>query len=364
MVDHPVGSGKGELIVACPLAFPCRWGLFLQDAALVEQLAERFGKRAPPGTPPVGIVWRDTWRVGERLTIISIQTLDQQWRPDLGSWSPQAKQLLESLEGIEVDECHGSSSATAIRQLRSTPRAWYRVGFSATVRGRSDKRDHVTQGHFGPVICRVEPAELEAQGRISSGQVIMVRVQQDQIPPFQEGGYQAGIVRSRARNQQVLELIRQAPKPTLWFVEEIEHGEILLGLCRQAGLRAVFVQGETPDPLKRQLQRELDLGAVEVGIATNTWKQGIDIVHLRSGGTAAGKKSIILAEQRRGRTVRACQVRTCQVCARDGQKRTFVWYDLYDQAPHRPGQKPHWLELQSRARYRTYQDKGQQVVMR
>lgn len=212
-------------------------------------------------------------------------------------------------------------------------------------------------------------SELEQLGRTAQTQVVMTRCEQQDIPPYQEGGYEVGIVRSQVRNRLVLRTILERPKPSLWFVKEIVHGEILLAMCRQAGLRAQFIQGDDADDVKEKAKRDLDQGILQVGIATSTWKQGIDITHLRAGGSAAGEMSPISTEQRRGRPVRVCHVAGCAICARDGKKDRMIWDDIYDDHPGVPSVQPgklarHWLVRHRAARKRAYEEKGLQVVLR
>lgn len=364
MLDIGVGGGKGELIVAFPIGLSGRWGVFVQEKSLVEMLCNRYNKRAPAGSTPCGMIWAGRWEVGERLTVVSIQTMANEWQEDRKAWSPRAKAFLDNLQGILADELHGSASATATKQLRSCQNAYWRVGLSGTVTGRSDHRDHVTQGHFGPVVFKITGRELEALGKVATGQVVMRRVDQPDTPPYHEGGREAGIITSHIRNQAVIEMVREFPKPCLVFIHETAHGERLLEIIRAAGWRAEFVWGDTPTKIRTEVIRRVEIGALDVVVASNAWKQGVDIIHLRSGINAAGGMSCILTEQRRGRPVRVCHTANCPVCLRFGKKTSMIWGDFYDSDSSYKGRESHWLVRHAEARRKAYEEKGQQVVLR
>lgn len=366
IVDMGVGGGKGELLAALPLKFPCRWGIFVQEASLVTMLVERYRKRAPSNSDPndAGMIWRGAWQPGRRLTVVSVQTLAGEWQEDRKAWSPRAKAFLDGLHGIIGEECHGSAANHVTKQLRSCQNAYFRVGVSATVTGRSDHRDHVTQGHFGPVVFKITGRELEALGKVATGQVVMRRVDQPDTPPYQEGGREVAIIKSRIRNQAVIEMVREFPKPCLVFIHETDHGERLLELVRAAGWRAEFVWGDTPTKIRTEVIRRVEIGALDVVVASNAWKQGVDIIHLRSGLNAAGGMSVILTEQRRGRPVRVCHTVGCPTCAKFGAKRSMIWGDFYDSDSAHRGREPHWLARHSEARRKAYEEKGQMVTLR
>ena len=216
------------------------------------------------------------------------------------------------------------------------------------------------------MVFKITGRELEALGKVATGQVVMRRVDQPDTPPYQEGGREVAIIKSRIRNQAVIEMVREFPKPCLVFIHETAHGERLLEIIRVAGWRAEFVWGDTPTKIRTEVIRRVEIGALDVVVASNAWKQGVDIIHLRSGINAAGGMSCILTEQRRGRPVRVCHIplASCSTCLRFGRKDKMLWGDLYDSDSSYKGREPHWLARHSEARRKAYEEKGQITVLR
>jgi len=268
--------------------------------------------------------------------------------------------------GYVVHNCHGSAARTHTRVLRSTKNAYYRYGLTATYTGRGDTRDTHVVSHFGRPIYEVKPQELEEMGRVATKTITLVTCDQPHVPGYASGGYQQAVVNSKERNGRIVKIWATCQKPCLVFIKEIPHGEALLKLARDNGHRAEFVWGEDADERRQAVLRQFEAGRLDVLITSNIFKQGVDIIHVRTGINAVGGKELIGSIQRLGRGARVCVDPTCKLCAVAGRKTSLVWYDFHDTSGETlaPGHraKKHWLLVHSEARSRAYKSKGYEPI--
>ena len=366
-VDVPTAGGKGEIIAALCAEIPVDLLVLADDKQVLRQLGSpdpvegRVLKRT--GEAP-GRVGDGRWEGGNRVTVASPATLDQQW--DGNHWSERARALFSRARGVIYDEVHMAGSPRSQRILRALSHCYWRIGFSATVTGRADLRDAAVRAHFGPVGYRVPAAELEAQGVISSQTATMIRCDQPDQDAYEAGGYQTAVSLSKVRNGLVVQLWALEKTGIVTFVRELDHGRYLLKIAQHRGVRAEFVHGEVDSDERTAAIARFERGEVDVLIATNVFKQGADIVHAYAGINAAGGKSAIEAIQRRGRLGRICRTVDCPRCAEVGKKNTARWYDFDDQDSEaertlrdRKRRLPGlWLKRHSRLRLQAYRDKG------
>jgi superfamily II DNA or RNA helicase len=385
-IDVPTAGGKGEIIPALTMELPIRWLVLVDDGGGLHQLGDPLGAMSKPkkgsgqkpepcpgriakrsGEDP-GIIGDGIWQADRRVTVASPATLHQHW--DGNRWSPQAKALLDSVEGILYDEVQQSGSPRSQLILRSLPRCVYRVGLSATVGGRSDNRDAAVRAQFGPVVYRVPAAELEAQGIIAESRVLMIRCDQPGALHYDGGGYQRSVSLSKERNALVAEVWRRKKTGILTFVRDLDHGAYLQRVADHLGVRAVFVSGEHDSEQRKAAIARFERGELDVLICSKIFKQNTDIIHAYWCVNAAGGRSSIEAIQRKGRGGRICRTANCARCAEMGKKTSVVVYDFYDQDPDAEAARKRkvslpglWLRRHAEGRRRAFEDKGMSVTI-
>ena len=370
-IDVPTSGGKGEILAALVTEVPCDWLVLADDRKVLHQLGDPRGATKEASG-------RIAWRSGEdpsligdgrfqderRVTVASPATLDQRW--DGNRWDPRASALFARVRGVVYDEVHMAGSPRSQRILRELGHCFYRVGFSGSVEGRSDRRDVVVRGQFGPVGYRVPAQELEAQGVIASQVATLLRCDQPGTPHYDAGGYKMAVSLSKARNALVARIWQKHGSGILTFVREIDHGRYLLRVAEHLGLHAEFVHGELDTAERDALQGRFERGKTPILIASDVWKQGADLIHVYAGINAAGGKAAIGTIQRRGRAGRVCRTEACPRCAEMGRKVSAHWYDFYDVdseaerwLKERGRRKPGlWLKRHTLARTEAYRDKG------
>ena len=380
-IDVPTAGGKGEIIPALCMELPIRWLVLVDDGGGLHQLGDprdavkkpkRGAKEKPTPTPgritkrsgeDPGIIGDGLWQADRRVTVASPATLDQHW--DGNRWSPQAQELLNSIEGVLYDEVQQSGSPRSQRILRSLPKCVYRVGLSATVAGRSDNRDASVRAQFGPVVYRIPAAELESQGIIAESKVVMVRCDQPGALHYDGGGYQRSVSLSKERNALVAEIWRRKKTGILTFVRDLDHGAYLQRIAEHLGIKAIFVSGEHNSDTRKAAITRFERGELDVLICSKIFKQNTDIIHAYWCVNAAGGRSPIEAIQRKGRGGRICREDNCARCQVMGKKTSVTVYDFYDQDPDAEAGKRRkvtlpglWLRRHAEGRRRAFEDKG------
>lgn len=386
-----ISVGLVELIHTKADDSPLRWAFLVRDKSLLSQTLTKYheitGKLA-------GQIGNGKWSEG-RFTVASTPTLFQHYSEAVkdergmlvkpAAWSEKALKFLHSVDAIITDEVHGAACRQDSLALQAMTNAYYRFGVSGSPVGRSDKRDSHVISHFERIVHTIPREHLVAIKKVASAEVRMIRCDQPNTPSYREGGgYQIAIVNSQVRNGKVLEVLRTCEKPAIVFVKELDHGENLLRLALGSGLKAAFVQGCDSDEVRKKRIAQVETGQLDVLIASNAFKQGVDIIHLYTGMQAAGGASVIENIQRIGRPGRVChkaQKGECLRCATRGEKTSFVWYDFDDtdsvntvkksaQQPLRlgagwsvePTAKIHWLDKHKKARVKAYLSKSYNLV--
>ena len=336
IVQISTGGGKTEVMAAIVAAVPGTWLVLVPQADLLEQTADRIEKRT--GERP-GIVGDGKWEP-KRVTVATFQTLSRRMTK---AKDRAAYQLVQSARGLIVDECHTVASGTLGFVCSKATSAYYRIGFSATPLDRTDKKSVFVIAQLGGVIHKTTSAELRARGMLADANIRMVRVEQGSKAPTWQGVYGDCVVRSKVRNSVVVEMAKQASKPALVFVSQVQQGRQLLPLIRKAGMRAELVWGEDDTGARKQALTDLVAGKLDVIVCSSVFQQAIDIPTLAAVVNGAGGASIIQTLQRIGRGTRIAA----------GTTKFDVW-DILDDG-HR------WLKRHGEKRADTYRDEGYQV---
>ena len=214
-------------------------------------------------------------------------------------------ELLQSYPLLIADEAHSCAAEQAMSVILAS-QAPFRFGFTATPVGRSDQRDLVVQGLFGPIIDLVDHEQLKQKGFHPS-------ITLDLYYAGWEGDYvymeDVLVVHNTRRNEQIVQLAQEAGRtgPVLILVRRIEHGRILHALLEKnppRGKRVYYVDGESSSTERECVREETKADMVGVIIATAVFAQGLDIPELAVGINAGGGKAPILTEQKLGRISR------------------------------------------------------------
>ena len=380
ILQHATGAGKTELFVAMAgVVWPTEPALFLAPRAqLAIQARERWALRASEGHVPAeetGLLAEGEKTV-RRVTFGTFQTV----HAGLTAGVPACLALLERVVLLAGDECHTAAADTFFPVLMGTPRARLRFGLSATPLQRHDERGVLTLGAFGPVIHKVSAPDLVTTGRLVAPVIEMHALKQiamrahprDTAPGrvctgcpaiddepcaddcatmdprsgiFQRV-YRELVVESTPRNELLVQLIAQAPKPALVFVKNLDHAKYLAAMLARAVGSVRVVNGSKSTAQRERVVQELQRHELDVAVATSVWEAGVDIPELRTVVNAGAGASSIRSVQMLGRGLRGAE-----------GKDAALMIDILDQG------EPS-LERHARQRRKAYKAEGFEVVER
>lgn len=336
IIQMPTGAGKSVCAAGIIASVPCRWLVLVPQSDLLEQFAGHI--RARLGEEP-GIIGDGQWNP-QRVTVATFQTLSRRMTK---AKDRRAYEFMQSVQGLIVDEAHSSASGTFSFVLSKATNAYYRLGISATPLDRTDKKSVFVIAQLGGIVHKTTSAELRARGFLADAAIKMVEVEQGSTAPTWQGIYGECIVRSKVRNQVVVEMVQKASKPALVFVSQVKQGGILLPMLKRAGLRAELVWGEDDTEERRKAIADLVAGRLDVIVASSVFAQGVDIPSLKSVVNAAAGASVIQTLQRLGRGTRVT-----------ADKTEFEAWDVLDTGNR-------YLAKHGKQRLETYQREGYKV---
>ncbi len=350
----PTGAGKTEIIVALTRALPCKWLALVHRSQLADDIAARFEKRSIGLV--AGRVLEGKWEVPDDAMLVSAtyQSLCAALKkPPTHPDHVKTLALLYGAEAIAVDECHTAPAETFNAILMKTKRAYYRVGLSGTPLARGDAKSQHAIAALGPVVHRIRAEVLIQAGVLARPTVRMVTLDQDSACPTWTGVYGALIARSARRNAVVIGMTKRATKPAFVFIEQVEHGRLLVKQLFQAGMKAEFVFGTHSLDYRKSLIKRLVQGHFDVIVCSRVFNEGIDVPELRACVNAGGMKSIIATLQRLGRGMRVD--RKADGSVQEGGDKFEVW-DVLD-----TGNK--WTEKHARIRQSAYSNEGYETFV-
>lgn len=339
------GGGKTEVAIGLAMAVPCKWLVLVHRKTLMDQFADRYELRTKDTAGRIG---EGKLSVGDSLTVSTFQTLASMLKRE----GAKAQKFLSQFGGVIADEAHVTAAESFNRVAMSLPNAAWRIGISATPLDREDQRSVYAVACLGPVIYKLQGAELIERGVLAKPEVRMVQVKQVFQQRDEDGFvkrwdwrkvYEEGIVKSKDRNRALLAATQQAEKPCLVFVKEVAHGRAFAKALQARGTKADFVWGTASIQQRKDAVRRLERGDLDVVVCSVIFQEGIDIPTLRSVVVASAGKSIIASLQRLGRGMRMSAGKT-----------TFQLWDVNDVGND-------WLERHSKARRNSFLREGYSV---
>jgi len=295
MLAAPTGSGKtaaigAALIYACPK--PVLW--ICHTIALAEQTRQTLSENLKM---PVGLIGAGKEQPAD-VTVALIQSLWSK-KLQLRNYFPQVKTLI-------VDECHHSAARTYFKVIQSCYNAGYRFGLSATPYRNEEGETLWLIGAIGRLVEVIDHRELASLKFIAEPTVYFISLKPLTLTTgFDDwhDAYNTCIVYNPLRNSLTVSAAVMF-KPTLILVWSVAHGQLLERMAKDRGLRAMFVHGEHNAAIRMKAIKDLNEGRLDILIASDIFKEGVDIPTVPTLINAAGQKSKVATIQRIGRALR------------------------------------------------------------
>lgn len=284
VVVMPCGSGKTTLGVAAIAQWAQRTLVVVHTKDLQAQWVQRLQQELPEVSVGVGMTST------AQVVICTVQQLARQTPTALARWGRGFGTLL-------ADEAHRAGATSWQRVVASVP-ARNRLALTATPE-REDGRWPVVEAHFGPVVHRVEEAELVDAGRVMlpSVRCVVSRRAYTDGPVESDGRRDSQIVHIARR------LVTNEQRTVVVLVRLVDHAHRLAARLAQ-WVPAAAMTGDLASTERARILRELRAKRLRVVVATSLFDEAVDVPSVDT--VVLGTPTAVLArvQQRIGRSTR------------------------------------------------------------
>jgi superfamily II DNA or RNA helicase len=285
IIKLPPRSGKTIIAIAAAQSLNAPTLFMVDGKDLFHQTISEWINKT--GYDP-GMIGDGKW-VPKKFTIGMIDTFTSKAKRD-----PQLLQdYLLTIRNLIVDEVH-TVTPKYLNVGHHAKNADYRMGLSATPFMKDKGNKLMTLALTGPLMDSITMSELIEKDVIVRPKVFFIATN------FDNGGfswdeiYEAGIVNNIQRNLMVAIAAKKmvkAGEPVLILIEKLRHGENLLKLFEEAGLKARFVSGKHKRQERDLAKLHIQDGTLDVLITTRIFDMGIDLPAVACVIIASGYKS-------------------------------------------------------------------------
>jgi len=358
IIRAATGSGKTNCIAMVTAKLNKPTIVYVIGLDLLDQFHKLFSKLFNEEIGYIGngicdpkrITIASIWTVGKALNLDDKSILqDEEEELSEEAAVTNHDKILNCLSEAKVhilDECHVATTKT-INEIYKNIDPEYIYGFSGTP-FRDDNTDLLINGVLGEQIIDVSASELIEKGLLAQPVIKFIAVPRMSATtaPYQTV-YKDYIVDNVERNDLIVkavqDLLNKKYTPLVLF-RQIRHGNILLELMQNAGIRCAMLYGDDPLDRRSEVKDMLINKEINVILASTIFDLGVDIPSLSALVLCGGGKSSIRALQRIGRIIRKFT----------GKKHVAV-VDFYDQVK--------FLKKHSMRRYTIYSsEQGFRVI--
>lgn len=225
----------------------------------------------------------------------------------------QAVELLDSIEFVIAEEAHEAGGNSYYEVCKALRKAHYRMALTATPMMRDGESNVRLVGMFGPIRIKVTEKQLIDAGILARPFFKFIPIKRDKQPPTLrpttawQKAEELGIVNNHMRNKHVCaEVIRAARwgLSSMVLVKRQKHGKILHEMLKQAGLRGVYIFGESDKDKRDDALNKLRNGEYDYVIGSTILDVGVDVPGIFLLVLAGGGKAEVAIRQRIGRGLR------------------------------------------------------------
>ena len=289
------GAGKTQIVLEAiaRIRQPALW--ICHTYELLQQTLERACSVLNMVHDEIGVIANGKVKVGERLTLALIQTLN---KADLS-------QLINKFGLIVIDEAHHLAAKSFFDTIGKFP-ALYRIWASATPE-RSDGLSEMVYVCGGPILYTINSQELPTV-------TPMLKVVETNFTScYSADEYTkliSNLINNNARNELIVKTIATEVQGNYSLVlsDRVEHLEILQEMLRKAlpGLVIEVLTGSLNKKTRREMMDRVNNRQIDVLLATQLAREGLDIIHLNRLFLTTPKRAGGAVQQECGRIMRPC----------------------------------------------------------
>jgi superfamily II DNA or RNA helicase len=298
LLAAPTGSGKTHIIAALVEACPKPALVLCHTQRLLFQLREKISELLGEAVGVVGAVGAGLSDI-KPITVGMVQTLFRS--------REKFKPFLRGVRTLVVDETHHAAARSYFWVIQTCRGCGYRFGVSATPFRTQKEEELWLVAAIGPLVHSIERSDLAERGYVAKAVAFMVRCPVKGLLQYSNDWHEVylkHVVYNAERNKLICDAVGYLGTPAIILVWSVEHGRLLKEMLTLRGYRCEFVYGETPAALRALYQKQINEGELDVLIATDVFKEGIDFPSVRFLVNAGGFKSDLVTLQRAGRVTR------------------------------------------------------------
>ncbi|HFP9309427.1 TPA: DEAD/DEAH box helicase [Raoultella ornithinolytica] len=353
-----IATGGGKSQIACKAAARIgRMTLFITTrSVLMYQMADNFQKsldyRAENGEDwlkgqKVGVIGSGEFTPSRHINVATVQTLasfldepDKKLSPEKRAFHLRRRELmkkfLSNVSLLILEEAHESSGNNFYDIARLCKNADYRLALTATPFMKASTEANMRlMAVSGRIEIKVTEKYLIDRGILAKPYFLYHKVEYKpdliranteiankhtnfrvSMSTAYQKAYQLGIVYNLARNKLIVAHaveFKENKQNCMTLVAHKRHGQILMEMMQEQGLRVDFIYGESSKKVRSQKLKSLAAGKIDVLIGSTILDVGVDVPSVGAAILAGGGKAEVETRQRVGRALRA-KKGTANVC--------------------------------------------------
>lgn len=290
----PCGSGKTVMMVEMMTRIKQPTLFIVHQKELMDQIVSTAVNLTDLTKEEIGIIGSGKRTVGERMTVATIQTLN---KVDL-------KEYINHFGAVFIDEAH-HLAAKSFYEVISQFKGCYRFAVSATPE-RSDGLTRMVYACTGGILHEIKqdsvPTIIPSLKTIKTSFSTQLKEHQNIVKK---------LITNKERNELIVNQIQQEAigNYSLVLSDRLEHLNVLKPMIEAAlpELRVEILTGKLPKAKRKELMEKARNKEIDILLATQLAREGLDIPHLNRLFLTYPKKSPASVQQEVGRIMRPAE---------------------------------------------------------
>lgn len=290
----PCGAGKTIMMVEAMTRIKQPTLFIVHQKELMEQIINTAVALTDVTRDEIGVIGAGKKSIGKRMTVATVQTLN---RLDI-------QEYVYKFGAVFIDEAH-HLAAKSFHEVISKFKGCYRFAVSATPE-RSDGLTHMVFATTGGILYEIQQGSLPT----IIPDLKLVRTSfSSQLKEHRD--IVKKLISDKERNELIVNQIQQEAigNYSLVLSDRLEHLNALKPMLEAAlpELRVEILTGKLPKAKRQELMQEARDKKIDILLATQLAREGLDIPHLNKLFLTYPKKSPSSVQQEVGRIMRPAE---------------------------------------------------------